>query len=102
MNAHNDAAAALNYADMYAQSIHRLADATLAAVRALLSGPDGIDARMSAIELMASLSEEAFRAMNNINSMAERCGANFHDDQWHACHKAVCDAFHAGKKGGAA
>ncbi len=94
---------ALNTADMYAQGVHRLADATLAAVRALLTGPDSITTRMSVIDLVAKLSEEAFTAMNGINAMAEQCGVNFKDDQWHACHGAVCAAFHAdNKKGGAA
>ena len=86
------AIAALGEADMYVQGVHRTADATVAAVRALLVGPDSPTMRMSVIDLVTRLGDEVFRAMNQINSMAEGFDAHFKDEQWHEVHRAVCNA----------
>lgn len=100
MSAHNDAVAALTNADMHAQSALKIADATLAAVRALLVEPDSPTMRMGVLKLVEVLSDEMFRASNNINSLAENFGAHYTDDQWHATLGKVASA--VSKNGGAA
>lgn len=83
---------ALNEADMFAQGVYKLADATVAAVRALLVEPDSSTMRMSVLQLVERLGDEAFRAMNEINCMAGTFGVNFKDDEGSAKHRAICNA----------
>lgn len=91
---------ALHIADMYAQSVHQLADTTLKAVRALLTRPDDPEMRMAVVDLVRRLTDEACAAMNEINVRAEQFGVNFKDDQWDAYRRTVCAAVHAKNKGG--
>ena len=99
MKARDEAVKALTDADMHANGALRVADATLAAVRALLVEPDSPTMRMSVLMLVEKLSDEVFKASNSINSLAESFGAHYTDSKWHDMHKAVISA--VGHDGGA-
>jgi hypothetical protein len=83
---------ALADADMYAQRVHKLSEATVAAVRALLTGPDSSTMRMSVLQLIERLDYEALSAMNEINCAAEAFGVDYKDDSLQETHRAVCNA----------
>lgn len=83
---------ALADADMYAQRVHKLSEATVAAVRALLTGPDSSTMRMSVLQLIERLDYEALTVMNEINCAAEAFGVDYKDDSLRETHRAVCDA----------
>lgn len=81
---------ALNEADMYLQSLEELSLATLTAVRALLSQPDGISMRRSVLGLVAKLHDEVAIVMNEVNCSAEKFGVNYQESD--SDFAAICAA----------
>lgn len=92
----NLARTALTDADASVQQLHRLAESTHQAVKALLKQPDSYGMRMSILNLLDRLEGDAFTVMNGINSDAEQLGAHYTDEKWHDVHGAVCDAVRMG------
>lgn len=83
---------ALKDADASVQRLSRMATATNEAVKALLSQTDGVIVRMSILDLIDRLAEEACTVMNDINFDAEQSGCNYIDEQRRSMHGAVCSA----------
>lgn len=82
---------ALNEADQLMQEINRFTEATVEAVRGMLSGKDSAQMRMGVMTIIERLDTEAFGAMNRINCLAEECGVNHTNDRLSDMHRALCD-----------
>ena len=72
---------ALHDADGLVQDAHTFVDAAIASIRLILLQPDSGGNRETIYTLCEAVGDHMFSAMNNINSMAEKFGVNWREDQ---------------------